>query len=316
LFLFLFESSFQFVWESSPEGFKSLKQDPTTSKKMPHRKWKATKQKPKTFCKDCKIFIDSIPQDVHKELKELDEASATMTVEEAMMLAKVMDHEFVTKPELLAVAKLFSEKTETLNDDGQHKLLDACTAFVDCADQVCKTHRTAMMAVNEVYDFMDKLRVSAPELTWQKACKLQETQFEKRELKPIEKREFKHKVTKMALNDDQLLKEARLERIRMDRFPQMPETQTKKLRVVDAFDDEEVWIIVDDVCNSCCHGEYWRIDAEKKFMRLGFKTILKNDKQHAFNGVGSTKTSGKWKLPMELKLEESGMIFQGSCESH
>ena len=36
------------------------------------------------------------------------------------------------------------------------------------------------------------------------------------------------------------------------------ENQTLSLRVVVPNADEGVWAIIDDGCNSCCHGEVWR----------------------------------------------------------
>ena len=34
--------------------------------------------------------------------------------------------------------------------------------------------------------------------------------------------------------------------------------------VVDPIADDGVWAIIDDGCNSCCHGEVWRQNAEAK----------------------------------------------------
>ena len=46
----------------------------------------------------------------------------------------------------------------------------------------------------------------------------------------------------------------------MNQFPDepacyMPELQTRELRVIDPYDDPNVWVIVDEGCNSCCHSE-------------------------------------------------------------
>ena len=35
------------------------------------------------------------------------------------------------------------------------------------------------------------------------------------------------------------------------------DNQTWSLRVVDPVADEQVWAIIDDRCNSCCHGTLW-----------------------------------------------------------
>ena len=42
--------------------------------------------------------------------------------------------------------------------------------------------------------------------------------------------------------------------------------QTQTPRVVDPILDEGVWAIVDDGCNSCCHGELWRSTPKTKFI--------------------------------------------------
>ena len=36
------------------------------------------------------------------------------------------------------------------------------------------------------------------------------------------------------------------------------DNQTQNFRVVDPIADDGVWAIIDDGCNSCCHGEVWR----------------------------------------------------------
>ena len=42
------------------------------------------------------------------------------------------------------------------------------------------------------------------------------------------------------------------------------DNRTLSLRVVDPIADEGVWAVIDDGCNSCCHGEVWRQNAEAK----------------------------------------------------
>ena len=48
------------------------------------------------------------------------------------------------------------------------------------------------------------------------------------------------------------------------------DNQTLDLRVVDPIADEGVWAIINDGCNSCCHGKVWRqnVEAEMKVLRL------------------------------------------------
>ena len=85
---------------------------------------------------------------------------------------------------------------------------------------------------------------------------------------------------------------------------------------MDPFEDEGVWAIVDDACNSCTHSLPWRLNAEEKWRKKGFQAYLKNSKSTKFTGVGSAPSTGQWKLPAAFKLEESGLVLPGAIDSH
>ena len=68
---------------------------------------------------------------------------------------------------------------------------------------------------------------------------------------------------------------------------------TLSLRDVDPTADEGVWAIVDDGCNSCCHGEVWRQNAEATMKVLRLQPIWEHRKATTFNGVGTSTTSGQ-----------------------
>ena len=94
------------------------------------------------------------------------------------------------------------------------------------------------------------------------------------------------------------------------------DTQTLKLRVGDPIADEGVWAIIVDGCNSCCHGEVWRQNAEAKMKVLRFQPIWVHRKATTFNEVGTSRTSGKLKYPMAIRLYESDMVIPGCVHSH
>ena len=71
--------------------------------------------------------------------------------------------------------------------------------------------------------------------------------------------------------------------------------QTVNLRVVDPIAHEGVWEMIDDGCNSCCHGGVWRQNAEAKMKVLRLQPIWVHRKATTFNGVGTSATSGKQK---------------------
>lgn len=47
--------------------------------------------------------------------------------------------------------------------------------------------------------------------------------------------------------------------------------QQNNLRVVDPTQDERVWAIIDNACNSCRHGRSSREDADRQFEQSGFR---------------------------------------------
>ena len=96
----------------------------------------------------------------------------------------------------------------------------------------------------------------------------------------------------------------------------MPELQTTELRVIDPYEDPNVWVIVDEGCNSCCHSEAWHRNAQEKWARQGFRSYLKSEEVTHFSGVGSSTTTGKYVLPFSLMLTPSRLRLPGLIESH
>ena len=90
------------------------------------------------------------------------------------------------------------------------------------------------------------------------------------------------------------------------------DNQTLNLIVVEPIADEGVWAMRDDECNSCCHGEVWRQNAEAKMKVLGLYPIWQHRKATTFNGVGTSTT----KIPMSIRLQESDMVIPGCVHSH
>ena len=94
------------------------------------------------------------------------------------------------------------------------------------------------------------------------------------------------------------------------------DNQTLSLRVVDPIADVGVWAIKDEWCNSCCHGEVLRQNAETKMKVFGLRLIWLHRKASIFNGVGTSTTSGKLNFPMAIRLQESDMVTPGCVNSH
>ena len=85
---------------------------------------------------------------------------------------------------------------------------------------------------------------------------------------------------------------------------------------VNPYEDPGIWAILDEGCNSSTHTRPWRENAEAKWLKLGFQCYISNPKKTKFTGIGQTYSTGRYKLPMALKLEESGEIIPGAVDSH
>ena len=80
------------------------------------------------------------------------------------------------------------------------------------------------------------------------------------------------------------------------------DNQTLGLRAVDLIADDVVWANIDHGCNSCCHGEVWRQNAEVKMKVLGLRPFFLHRNSATFNGVGTGTTNGKPKIPTGVTL--------------
>ena len=93
---------------------------------------------------------------------------------------------------------------------------------------------------------------------------------------------------------------------------------TLGLRDFDRIADDGVWATIDDGCNSCSYGEVRRQNAEAKMKVLGLHPIWLHRKATTFNGNGveSSTTSGKLKIPIAIRLQESDRVIFGCVHSH
>ena len=84
-------------------------------------------------------------------------------------------------------------------------------------------------------------------------------------------------------------------------IPDNPETHLPR---IDPMTHEGIWATLDTGCNSTCHGKVWRQNAEKKLARLNMRMYKISDKSHDFNGIGTAQTTGKWYMPVGVKLAD------------
>ena len=99
-------------------------------------------------------------------------------------------------------------------------------------------------------------------------------------------------------------------------YPLMKDTEPPALPWVDIMADEGVWVVLDEGCNSTCHGSKWAENAEAKFRALGWKCPWVNRERKTYKGVGKTSTVGKRRFPMGVELSPSGLRVPGTLASH
>ncbi|CAE7418365.1 GIP [Symbiodinium sp. CCMP2592] len=79
-------------------------------------------------------------------------------------------------------------------------------------------------------------------------------------------------------------------------------------------DHDNIWVMLDEGCNTTCHGRKWRQNAEATLAKHGLKLLKVSSEGGAFRGIGSSRCSGKYKLPFALGLRPQGTL-NGDLES-
>ena len=87
------------------------------------------------------------------------------------------------------------------------------------------------------------------------------------------------------------------------------------LPLVDPLEDHDnIWVMLDEGCNTTCHGRRWRQNAESVLSKHGLRMLRVSDASGSFRGIGSSRCTGKFKLPFALGLRPDG-VLNGDLES-
>ena len=88
------------------------------------------------------------------------------------------------------------------------------------------------------------------------------------------------------------------------------------LRVVDLSEDEGIWAVLDEGCNTTCHSKAWRLNAEEKYLKMGYCVEWQQaDKE--YHGVGDrpTKASSMYLFPFSVDTTGYCKGLSGVVES-
>ena len=87
------------------------------------------------------------------------------------------------------------------------------------------------------------------------------------------------------------------------------------LPLVDPLEDHDnIWVMLDEGCNTTCHGRRWRQNAESVLSKHGLRMLRVSDASGSFRGIGSSRCTGRYKLPFALGLRPDG-VLNGDLES-
>ena len=79
--------------------------------------------------------------------------------------------------------------------------------------------------------------------------------------------------------------------------------------------DPNIYVVLDEGCNSTCHSKHWAEVVETKWKNLGYEFPFNDTKGKTFSGLGAggTSTEGSRTLPFSLNFMDSQY---GVLESH
>ena len=82
------------------------------------------------------------------------------------------------------------------------------------------------------------------------------------------------------------------------------------------FNDEHVWGVLDEGCNSTVCGHEWMETRKAKLKNMGFDVPMQSDEQKAFKGLaGNVRTKGRYRIPFVLE-PEGGKKLPGVLETY
>ncbi|CAL1129119.1 unnamed protein product [Cladocopium goreaui] len=86
--------------------------------------------------------------------------------------------------------------------------------------------------------------------------------------------------------------------------PLEDELECDALPVVDVLNDEHVWGVLDEGCNSTVCGHDWMESCKAKLKKIGFDAAMQSEEQKAFKGLaGNVRTKGRYRIPFALEPE-------------
>ena len=205
----------------------------------------STKTTHRTYCKDCKQVVEEMPQDSWRERQELGKAAASASHHTAQVAARaiISEHAVIS----IAQAHQIANLTQQL----------MTRAIVSA--EVSSTLVPSAVLISAVEDAIDAVLQAPPNGQVFMAVSQNNT------FAPLEssddESDAEHYAPGIVIDDpDQLFPTA---------FPLMPDTDPADLPWVDIFKDENVWAVLDEGCNSSCHGSHWAENAAEELNKLG-----------------------------------------------
>ena len=241
----------------------------------------------RTFCTDCMTVVDVCSQDEWKNRKALGSQVTSGTARQVIQHERLHNTRCMTADQARSVVKLYvnmqSPVLDRLAPGTVISSTEMASILSDAIDYVC----------DAVHDVMTSTAASSEG----------------------------HAYTASTLEGESREENVQLTRMQLTRQSSLgptlfPEPPRADLRDVDIMKDNNVWIVLDEGCNSTCHGLAWALNAEKKFYDLGYNAPIVSRKQKSYSGIGATVAIGRRRIPFGLKLLPSNLIVNGTFDSY
>ena len=283
----------------------------------------------KVWCLDCCTFVSELPQQLHKQQKDLAQATQKAPLKAQDLTRRVLQDVPLTQLEAGQVIKHY---VRTMN---RHLTLVEQTSsqellrlLSDSIDAVASQRESLASASASAAAPSSSLRpqAQAPATTSRRpsatSAHSTPTRTPSRAMggspgKGSPTGYPPHAFMAVDGGDKEEKKEVKEQQVTVEAPELIGEPRVDELEQVDPFGHDGIFALLDEGCNSSCHSRSWRINAELKLKR-GPRLAMKDTPRTAgtYKGIGGAETTCRKVVPICLKMEPSGLTVSGSIATN
>ena len=274
----------------------------------------STKTVHRTYCKDCKQVVEEMPQESWRERQGLGRAAESASHHTAQVAARAIISENIVVSvaqarQIAALAQRLMERT-ILQAEASGVMVPA-TALLSATEDAIDAVTQAPQAEGGAQAFMAVLEDDIPDVLASDSDDDDDdvsTSVASDDADESDDSSDGYYPRGIVIDDPEELDSCA--------FSLTPDSGPADLPWVNIFEDEDVWAVLDEGCNSTCHGTRWAEDAEKKFNKKGWKCPWVHHRGKEYSGVGNETTIGKRNWPFAFEITPSTLRIPGTLASH